>query len=121
MGTLPEYHDLPTRAGLPASWGLWGDDGTDVFGCLNLLTPERVAAAARLVQRGAVFALNGSLSILNSTISGNTVGGELGSKARGVMVLGYGRYESATATPVEQPRKSHSCSVPSQLDAPVVE
>lgn len=55
---LPAYRDLPRRAGLPASWGLWGDDGTDVFGCLILLTPERVVDAARLVQRGAVFALN---------------------------------------------------------------
>ncbi len=55
---LPAYRDLPRRAGLPASWGQWGEDGTDVFGCLNLLTPERVVAAARLVQRGAVFALN---------------------------------------------------------------
>ena len=55
---LPAYRDLPRRAGLPASWGLWGDDGTDVFGCLNLLTPERVVAAAQLVRRGAVFALN---------------------------------------------------------------
>jgi kynurenine formamidase len=54
---LPEYHDLPRRAGLPASWGLWGEDG-DVFGLLNLLTPERIVDAARLVQRGAVFALN---------------------------------------------------------------
>ncbi len=32
-----------------------------------------------------------------------------------------GQYESATADPVTQPRKSHSCSVPAQLDAPVVE
>jgi hypothetical protein len=43
---LPAYRDLPRRAGLPASWGLWGDDGTDVFGCLNLLTPERVVDIA---------------------------------------------------------------------------
>ncbi len=32
-----------------------------------------------------------------------------------------GQYESATATPVVQPRKSHSCSVPAQLDAAVIE
>lgn len=57
MGTLPNYRDLPTRAGLPASWDVWGDDGAP-FGCLNLLTPERVVAAAGLVRRGAVFALN---------------------------------------------------------------
>src|SRR5439155_25201957 len=39
-----------------SSWGLWGDD--DVFGCLNLMTPERVVRAAGLVKKGRVFALN---------------------------------------------------------------
>ena len=57
-GALPSYDELPRRAGLPASWGVWGDDGTDVFGCLNLVTPARVVEAAQLVRRGAVFALN---------------------------------------------------------------
>ena len=58
MGDLPSYDDLPIRPGAPAgsSWGVWGDD--DRLGCLNLLTPERAAAAARLVRKGAVFALN---------------------------------------------------------------
>lgn len=55
---LPSYDDLPVDPSKPphSSWGVWGDD--DVFGCLNLLTPERVAEGARLVQRGAVFPLN---------------------------------------------------------------
>ena len=55
---LPRYDDLPVAPGVPAgsSWGLWGEH--DVFGCLNLLTPERVVDAARLIQRGAVFPLN---------------------------------------------------------------
>lgn len=61
MSELPAYRDLPTRAGLPSSWGVWGEVGTDVFGCLNMLTPERIVAAAGLVQRGAVFALNWSM------------------------------------------------------------
>jgi kynurenine formamidase len=58
MDALPSYDDLPITPGAPAgsSWGLWGAE--DRFGCLNLLTPERAAAAARLVQKGAVFALN---------------------------------------------------------------
>lgn len=60
---LPSYRDLPRRGGLPASWGLWGAEGTDHFGCLNLLTPERVVAAARLVQTGSVFALNWSMRL----------------------------------------------------------
>lgn len=60
---LPSYDDLPVSAGAPAgsSWGVWGDD--DRLGCLNLLTPERVVAAAALVRRGAVFALNLEIEI----------------------------------------------------------
>ena len=58
MDALPSYDELPITPGAPAgsSWGLWGED--DRFGCLNLLTPERAAAAAKLVTKGAVFALN---------------------------------------------------------------
>jgi kynurenine formamidase len=52
MSELPAYRDLPNKR----AWGVWGDD--DQLGCLNLLTPERVAAAAKLVRKGAVFALN---------------------------------------------------------------
>jgi hypothetical protein len=62
MGTLPNYRDLPHRAGLPASWDLWPGEQA-VHGCLNLLTPERVVGAARLVQRGAVFALNWDMGL----------------------------------------------------------
>ena len=55
---LPSYRELPVKPGAPAgsSWGLFGDD--DQLGTLNLLTPERVAAAARLVRKGTVFPLN---------------------------------------------------------------
>jgi kynurenine formamidase len=55
---LPSYTDLPVKAGAPAgsAWGLFGDD--DQLGCLNLLTAERVVAAARLVRRGAIYPLN---------------------------------------------------------------
>ena len=37
------------------NWGRWGDD--DEQGTVNLITPERVAAAAQLVKRGAIFDL----------------------------------------------------------------
>jgi kynurenine formamidase len=51
----PRYRDLPDgRAD-----GVFGDG--DALGCLNLLTAERVAAAAWLVRRGRVFGLNGAL------------------------------------------------------------
>src|SRR6056297_2708741 len=55
---LPSYADLPVGGDAPpgSSWGVWGDD--DRLGTLNLLTPERAAAAARLVRRGVAFALN---------------------------------------------------------------
>ena len=58
VNNLPSYKDLPVKPGAPAgsSWGLFGDD--DQLGTLNLLTPERVAAAAKLVRKGAVFPLN---------------------------------------------------------------
>ena len=38
---LPSYAELPVGPGAPpgSSWGLWGEG--DVFGTLNLLTPER--------------------------------------------------------------------------------
>jgi Putative cyclase len=63
MTTLPSYDELPVRAGLPSgsSWGVWGDG--DVFGCLNLLTPDRVLAGAACVRDGAVFPLNLELEL----------------------------------------------------------
>ena len=55
---LPAYADLPYKAGNPpkTAWGLFGDD--DNIGMFNLQTPERAAAAAGLVKKGAVFAMN---------------------------------------------------------------
>lgn len=58
---LPDFAELPIKPDYPphSAWGLFGDD--DQIGTLNLLTPERVAAAARLVEQGHVFALNWEL------------------------------------------------------------
>jgi hypothetical protein len=58
---LPRFADLPVKPDYPPSsgWGVFGED--DQIGTLNLLTPERVAAAARLVREGQVFALNWEL------------------------------------------------------------
>jgi kynurenine formamidase len=53
--TRPAYAEL--RDGRASA--VFGED--DRFGCLNLLTPERVAAAARLVVTGEVFSLNASV------------------------------------------------------------
>jgi kynurenine formamidase len=57
MGRRPGYPALPKMPGteIPCAWGHYGDD--DQRGALNLLTPERVAAAAGLVRTGERFSL----------------------------------------------------------------
>ncbi len=67
---LPEYDELPVRAGAPpgSSWGMWPDGG--VLGCLNLLTPERLATAAAGVRRGAVFHLDLELELPSPPLYG---------------------------------------------------
>ena len=57
MTELPDYADLPPAPhGGRSGWGLFGPE--DNLGLVNLMTPERIAAAARLVQRGQVFCLD---------------------------------------------------------------
>jgi kynurenine formamidase len=58
MPDLPCFRDLPVSPGAPAgsAWGLWGPE--DQLGTLNLVTAERIAAAAKLVRKGALFPLN---------------------------------------------------------------
>lgn len=60
---LPDFEALPVKPGNPlhSAWGLWGDD--DEVGTLNLLTEERVLAAAGLVRTGKVFPLNWELEL----------------------------------------------------------
>jgi kynurenine formamidase len=60
---LPTFDQLPVRAGAPpgSAWGVFGDD--DEVGTINLLTPERVLAAARSIRHGKVFALNLPINI----------------------------------------------------------
>jgi kynurenine formamidase len=54
---LPSYRDLPEAPrGGRSAWGLFGPD--DNVGLVNLLTPERVAAAAGLVRTGRIFPLD---------------------------------------------------------------
>jgi len=49
---LPDWRELGQTL---SNWGRWGPD--DELGTRNLITPERVQEAARLVRRGAVFDL----------------------------------------------------------------
>ena len=67
---LPLYRELPCVPGNPpkTAWGLFGPD--DNIGMFNLLTPEVVVAAARLVRKGAVFAMNWELEKPNPPLFG---------------------------------------------------
>jgi kynurenine formamidase len=57
MVEVPSYDELPPAPeGGRSGWGLFGAE--DNVGLLNLLTPERVVAAARLVRKGALFPLD---------------------------------------------------------------
>ncbi|WP_028921578.1 cyclase family protein [Pseudonocardia acaciae] len=61
--TRPKYDQLPAAdGGARSAWGQFGDD--DCVGTINLQTPERIAAAAQLVRRGAVFSLNAPLNLI---------------------------------------------------------
>ncbi len=68
MSDLPRYDDLPAAPqGGRSAWGLFGAD--DNLGLVNLMTPERVAAAARLVHRGALFPLDAPLDAFSPAIA----------------------------------------------------
>ena len=68
--SLPSYDELPVAPqGGRSAWGIFGPD--DQMGLINLLTPERAAAAARLVRKGAVFSLNAAVDAFEPAIAGN--------------------------------------------------
>jgi len=68
MTDLPRYDDLPLAPdGGRSGWGVFGPE--DNLGLVNLLTPERVVDAARLVRKGAVFALNAPVDAFDPAVS----------------------------------------------------
>jgi kynurenine formamidase len=68
VSELPDYEDLPAAPeGGRSAWGLFG--GEDCVGLLNLQTPARVAAASRLVRRGAVFPLDAPLDAFHPALA----------------------------------------------------
>jgi kynurenine formamidase len=68
MTELPSYADLPPAPhGGRSAWGLFGPD--DNLGLVNLMTPERIAAAARLVRRGQLFCLDLPLSAISPALA----------------------------------------------------
>jgi kynurenine formamidase len=65
---LPGYDDLPPAPeGGRSGWGVFGSE--DNLGLLNLITGERVADAARLVRRGALFPLNAPVDAFSPPIA----------------------------------------------------
>ena len=67
MTHLPSYDELPpAREGGRSGWGVFGQD--DNVGLFNLLTPEKVVEAARLVRRGALFPLDAPLDAFSPPI-----------------------------------------------------
>ena len=65
---LPDYDDLPPAPlGGRTAWGMFGAD--DQAGLVNLITPERVVAAAALVRKGAVFPLNAPVGAFDPAIA----------------------------------------------------
>jgi kynurenine formamidase len=72
---LPKYADLPAfeKTGERYAWGTFGPD--DQLGTVNLLTPERVLAASRLVRKGAVINLSLPLNVPTTLYHGETRSG----------------------------------------------
>jgi hypothetical protein len=57
---IPDFDSLPAVEGMPegCAWGIFDKDGKkDVWGTLNLLTPDVVKAAAAEVKEGVSFSL----------------------------------------------------------------
>ncbi len=67
---LPSFDELPAVEGAPPKSGWWLFGRDDEVGLFNLQTPERIADAARLVQRGAMFPLNWALEEPNPPLYG---------------------------------------------------
>src|SRR6185369_16039531 len=56
MHKVPNYDELASAQPPHSSWDVFGRD--DELGTINLLTPQRVAAAAGLIRRGQRFNLD---------------------------------------------------------------
>jgi kynurenine formamidase len=68
MTELPRYDELPSAPdGGRSGWGVFGSD--DNVGLFNLLTPERVVAAARLIRKGALFPLDAPVDAFSPPIA----------------------------------------------------
>jgi len=67
MSNLPSFDDLPKVEGMPqgCAWGVFDKDGKkDVYGTLNILTPEVVKAAYSELKDGVSVSLNWPLGAI---------------------------------------------------------
>jgi kynurenine formamidase len=68
MGELPSYDQLPAAPdGGRSGWGLFGAE--DNVGLFNLLTPERIVDAAKLIRKGALFPLDAPLDAFSPPVA----------------------------------------------------
>jgi kynurenine formamidase len=68
MSELPSYDELPVAPeGGRSGWGVFGAD--DNLGLINLLTPDRVLDAARLIRRGTLFPLDAPIDAFRPPIA----------------------------------------------------
>ncbi|KAK1595577.1 uncharacterized protein LY79DRAFT_588561 [Colletotrichum navitas] len=66
--SLPDYDDLPPVEGMPkgCAWGVFDKEGKkDVYGTLNLLTPEVIKKAGAEIRDGVSISLNWPLDSMN--------------------------------------------------------
>ncbi|KAK6213514.1 hypothetical protein QIS74_09516 [Colletotrichum tabaci] len=66
--SLPDYDGLPPVEGMPkgCAWGVFDKDGKkDVYGTLNLLTPEVIKEAGAEIRDGVSISLNWPLDSMN--------------------------------------------------------
>ena len=69
---LPSYDELPDAPkGGRSGWHVFGAD--DQVGLMNLQTPDRVAAAAAEIRRGAVFALSAEVRMFDPPLYGRVM------------------------------------------------
>lgn len=56
---LPDFDELPDVQGMPkgCAWGIFDQDGKDVFGTINLVTPDIVRAALAEAKDGVSISL----------------------------------------------------------------
>jgi hypothetical protein len=69
MAGLPDFDDLPKVDGMPqgCAWGVFDkDDKKDVYGTLNLLTPDVIKSAYSELKDGVSVSLNWPIGAINT-------------------------------------------------------